>query len=569
MGAGGCPMMTWLQALLRAHPEIAFFLVLGLGYLLGKLAIGSFKLGAVTGTLLAGVIVGQLGVTLPDEVKQCLFLLFLFAIGFRTGPQFFRGLRSDGLAHAALAAIVATAGLVVAYVVSRIFGYDPGTAAGLVAGSLTESAAIGTAMNAIANLDAAEAARGAMVNNIPVAFAVTYLIGMTVAAWFLSQVAPKLMGVDLAEECRRLEEVMRGGESKPNQVRPEFELRAYAVDPGCPWIGRRISTLEFATNERMFVERVRRRGQVLTSDAASLLQEGDIVAVSGRRTTLVEALRKGGIGFREVDDKELLDLPGDIVDVVVTSAAVDGRTLSELGRLETARGVFLKRIARSGEPLGMLPETRVHRGDVLTLVGGMANVARAVEFIGVADRATDETDMFVVTISIVAGALVGLPALHFGQVEIGLSLPVGVLLGGLVCGWLRSLRPRWFGRVPGPTLWVFESIGLTGFVAVVGLNAGPDFVRGLQTSGPSLVLAGAMTISIALLIGVVVGRWVFKMHPGVLLGVCAGACTATPALAAVQEAAKSTVPSLGYGVAYAVGNVLLAIWGTVIVALLA
>ena len=148
-----------VQEVLQAHPEIAFFLVLGLGHLLGKIALGSFKLGAVTGTLLAGVVVGQLGITLPDEVKQCFFLLFLFAIGFRTGPQFFRGLRSDGLSHAALATIVAVAGLLVGYVVSRVFGYDPGTAAGLVAGSLTESAAIGTAMDAISKLPATQVER--------------------------------------------------------------------------------------------------------------------------------------------------------------------------------------------------------------------------------------------------------------------------------------------------------------------------------------------------------------------------------------------------------------------------
>jgi putative transport protein len=129
------------------------------------------------------------------------------------------------------------------------------------------------------------------------------------------------------------------------------------------------------------------------------------------------------------------------------------------------------------------------------------------------------------------------------------------------------VRPGWFGRVPGPTLWIFESIGLAGFVAVVGLNAGPDFVDGLKSSGPSLVLAGALTVAIPLLVGVLAGRWLFRMHPGVLLGVCAGACTATPALAAVQEAARSAVPSMGYGVAYAVGNVFLAIWGTVIVVL--
>ena len=252
----------------------------------------------------------------------------------------------------------------------------------------------------------------------------------------------------------------------------------------------------------------------------------------------------------------------------MTNKAIEGRTLADLALDEASRGVFLRTITRAGTDLGKLADTIVHRGDVLTLVGSAASTTRAIEAIGVADRVTDVTDMMVVATGIVAGALIGLPALHIGGVEIGLSLPVGVLLGGLVCGWLRSVRPSLFGQIPGPTLWIFESIGLAGFVAVVGLNAGPDFVQGLKESGLSLLLAGTLTVSIALLIGVLVGRWIFKMHPGVLLGVCAGACTATPALAAIQEAAKSTVPSMGYGVAYAVGNVMLAIWGTVIVALM-
>ena len=561
--------MTWLQGILQSHPEIAFFLVLGLGYLFGKIALGSFKLGAVTGTLLAGVLVGQLGVTLPNEVKQCFFLLFLFAIGFRTGPQFFRGLKSDGLAHAALAAIVATTGLLVAWLVAGLFGYDAGTAAGLVAGSLTESATIGTAMDAIGRLDLSEIERTALNNNIPVAFAVTYLVGVIGAAWILSQLAPKLLRVDLAEECRKLEEQMQGGAAGPATARRDVELRAYAVDPGSRFVGRGLADLEAsARGARVFVEQLRSRGQIIASRDATVFKEGDVVAVSGPRTTLVEVLEAPGSGLREVDDRELLELPAEVVDVVVTSKAIDGRTLADLARDEVSRGVFLRRITRAGTPLGMLPDTKVQRGDVLTLVGTAASTARVATAFGVADRVTDVTDMLVVATGIVAGALIGLPALHIGGVEIGLSLPVGVLLGGLVCGWLRSVKPGLFGRVPGPTLWIFESIGLAGFVAVVGLNAGPDFVQGLKESGLSLLLAGTLTVSIALLIGVLVGRWIFKMHPGVLLGVCAGACTATPALAAIQEAAKSTVPSMGYGVAYAVGNVMLAIWGTVIVALM-
>ena len=558
----------WLQDLLQGHAEIAFFLVLGLGYLLGKVALGSFKLGAVTGTLLAGVVVGQLGVTLPNEVKQCFFLLFLFAIGFRTGPQFFRGLKKDGLQHAALAAIVATAGLAVAWIVAKAFGYDAGTAAGLVAGSLTESATIGTAMDAIGRLGAPEAARMAMSNNIPVAFAVTYLVGVTGAAWFLSQLAPRIMRVNLAEECRKLEERTQGAAADQGSTRRQFEMRGYAIDPGSQWVGRKAAELEATSGIRIFVERMRRRGQLYEADGERVLQVGDVIAISGPRESLVEVLEAPGSGLRETDDRELLELSAEMVDVVVTNSEVDGMALSDLAREEAARGVFLRRISRAGMTIGVLPDAKVHRGDVLTIVGSTANVTRAIEYFGVADRATDATDMFVVATGIVAGALIGLPAIDIAGVEIGLSLPVGVLLGGLVAGWLRSVRPNMFGRIPGATLWVFESIGLTGFVAVVGLNAGPDFITGLRTSGPSLLVAGLITVMSALLIGVLVGRWVFKMHPGVLLGVCAGACTATPALAAVQETAKSAVPSIGYGVAYAIGNVLLAIWGTVIVLLM-
>ena len=185
--------------------------MLGIGYLLGKVQLGSFTLGAVPGTLLTGVVVGQLGVQVSGEVKQCFLLLFLFSIGFRTGPQFFRGLKSDGLQQAALAAIVATSGLAVAYTVSRLLGYDAGTAAGVIAGSMTQSAAIGTASDAIARLGLPPADIAAMTNRIAVAYAVTYLIGVVGAAWFLAQLAPRLMGIDLAEECRRYERQMQGG----------------------------------------------------------------------------------------------------------------------------------------------------------------------------------------------------------------------------------------------------------------------------------------------------------------------------------------------------------------------
>jgi putative transport protein len=135
-GETGVAMFDWFIAALRQHAEIAFFLTLAIGYLLGKLRYGGFSLGAVTGTLLAGVLIGQFGIKVSSEVKQCFFVLFLFSIGYRCGPQFFQGLRKDGLSQAAIAAIVATTGLLAAYVVSLVFGYDRGTAAGVIAGLL-------------------------------------------------------------------------------------------------------------------------------------------------------------------------------------------------------------------------------------------------------------------------------------------------------------------------------------------------------------------------------------------------------------------------------------------------
>jgi putative transport protein len=155
----------------------------------------------------------------------------------------------------------------------------------------------------------------------------------------------------------------------------------------------------------------------------------------------------------------------------------------------------------------------------------------------------------------------------FGQLEVGLSMFVGALLGGLVFGWLRSIAPG-AGQVPESSLWLFDSIGLAGFLAVVGIDAGPNFVRGVSESGLELVLAAVVVCALPHIATILVGRYVLGMHPGIVLGVCSGAGTSAPALAAVQERANSKVPALAYGVSYALGNVLLALWGSVMVMLI-
>ena len=344
-----------------------------------------------------------------------------------------------------------------------------------------------------------------------------------------------------------------------------FDIRTFRIDPGSALIGQAVREVESpAQGGRFHVDRVRRGQQIETPGPEYVLKIDDVISLAGRHELIVERSHTFGT---EVSDRDLAQSALDVVDVVVTQKSVDGMTLADLAAQSFASGVFLRSIHRSGVSIPVTPTTTVERGDVLSIVGKPERTKEAIKEIGVADRVSDVTDMVFVGLGIFIGAFVGIPALQFGALELGLSESVGVLLGGLVFGWLRSLRPI-FSRIPSPTLWLFESLGLTGFIAVVGLSAGPDFVRGLQESGLTLVVAALLVVVSSQFVTLMVGRYVFHMHPGILLGACAGAGTATPALAAVQEVAKSAVPTLGYGVSYAVGNVLLALWGTVIVFLL-
>jgi putative transport protein len=319
-------------------------------------------------------------------------------------------------------------------------------------------------------------------------------------------------------------------------------------------------------DRRVCVERLRRdEGLVDEPDPSLRLQSADRIALSGRREWLVGS--DNPLHGHEVDDPELLELPAVEVDVVVTRSELAGRTLAELARESGARGVYLKQLTRAGLELPFTAATRAEPGDVLRLVGIRRNVARIADRIGYPEWPSNRTNLPTVAVAIVLGGLIGLPVLALGQVKLSLSVFVGALLMGLITGWLCMVNRR-LGPFPGPALWRFENLGLTAFLALVGIEAGPDFVRGLVASGPALIAAGVLITSLPHIVTILVGKHLFRLHPGILLGVCCGAGTSAPALAAVEEVADSKVPALGYGVGCALGNVILALWGTVVVLLI-
>jgi putative transport protein len=558
--------MDYVVSALRTHQELAIFLTLAVGFLVGRVRIGSFSLGTVVGTLLAGVVIGQLDIKVPAIVKNVFFDLFLFTTGYKVGPQFFRGLKKDALPQLAVTVVLCVTCLLAAFTAAKLLGYDMGTTAGLLAGAFTESTVIGTAGDAINRLDLPAAEKAALVNNIPVAYAVTYLIGTAFIVWFLPNVGPRLMGVNLREEGRKLQAQVGQEEPEPGVVSAfqRFAVRAYRV-ANDRLVNRTVAEIEALPRDvRVFISRIRQNGVIVESRPDTVIRKGDVIAVMTRSEALMA--RGTQIG-PEVDDRELLDFPAEFLDVVVTSKAIAGKTIRELAATEAARGVFLRKLVRLGQPMPFTPETRLDRGDVISLVGARSDVERAAMEIGYADRPTVSTDMIFVGLGIFLGGLVGLATLTIGGLPITLTASGGALVMGLVFGWLRAVRPT-FGRIPEPAIWVFDTVGLTVFMAVVGLAAGPSFVTGLQKTGASLIAVGLVVAIVPHVVSILFGRYVLRMNPLILLGVCSGAGTITAALRALQETSQSKLPALGYTVPYAVGNILLTAWGPVIVALM-
>ncbi len=565
--------MEWFTNLLRHYPELAIFLTLAFGFWIGKFKIGKFSLGTVTSVLLVGVLIGQLHVDIGQPIKSVFFLLFLFAVGYSVGPQFFRGLKKEGLPQVLFAALMCLFCLFIPFLLAKLMGYNAGEAAGLLAGSQTISAVLGVAEDTINQGGLSAADKTSMINVMPVAYAVSYIFGTAGSAWIMSDVAPRMLGglASVKKACKQLETKM-GTDDESEQpgfmpaARP-ITFRAYKISNDWFGAGKTVQELEDyleSQGRRQFVERVRINNVVYEVKPDQMLLKGNEVVLSGRREFVIG--EENWIG-EEVNDIELLDFPAETLPVLVSRKKFAGMTVARLRKEKVMHGVSIKSIKRAGVNIPVLAATRIDPGDMLELVGTKMEVNEAAATLGYADRATNQTDMIFVGLGIFLGGVIGSLAIHFGDIPVSLSTSGGALIAGLVFGWLRSKHPT-FGRIPEPSLWVLNNVGLNMFIAVVGITAGPSFVTGFKEVGVSLFLIGALATTIPLIAGVLMGRYLFKFHPAITLGCTSGARTTTAALGAVEDAVESQTPALGYTVTYAVGNTLLIIWGVVIVLLM-
>jgi putative transport protein len=560
--------MDLLNHILKAAPEIALFAALCFGQALGRVRIKGFSLGGVAGSLIMGLLIGQLGITLPDALKAVCFALFIYAVGFKSGPEFFGGLNRSSIKLVLSSVVQCVTALIVLLVIARVCGFGKGYAAGIGAGALTQTAMMGTAGDSLKRIGLSPEQIEQSTSQMAVGFAITYVFGTIGVIVFVRTIAPRLMGVDVKKAARELEVKLSedGQVTRPGYITPfrPVVARAFEVTNGKA-VNSSIAALEKQL-DRASIERIVRGNSALEATPETVLQAGDIVGLSG---TLKAVMAAETLVGPEVESKEALSFPVAIASVVITNRNVPGKTLAQIREdigTKNLHGVYLVAFKRQGLPMPILANAEVRRGDIFELAGRPDELNRVADLLGRAEPAGGKSDLAYHALAIVMGTLLGLISVTVGGIPVTLGVGGGVLVSGLCFGWLHTRYPL-FGGMPQPAQWILSEFGLSAFAAVIGLSAGLKAVNAIREQGLALLVAGAIVTIIPMLVALYFGRFVLKLHPVVLLGALCGGQTVAAALNAANEEADSMTPVLGFTVTYAISNVLLAVWGPVIVSL--
>ncbi|WP_144110177.1 aspartate-alanine antiporter [Paraburkholderia sp. BCC1886] len=560
--------MDWLHDIFHKSPEIALFLSLAVGYFVGQINFGKFQLGGVGGSLLAAVVISQAGVTIDNGVKSVMFAVFIYAVGYDSGPGFFNSLNRKTLREIAMAIFLAVSALVTVVVCAKLFHLNKGLAAGLAGGALTQSAIIGTAGDAIARLGLPADQVKSLQSDVAIAYAVTYVFGSLGAIIVCVNILPKFMGQGLREAALEAEKALSG--SVPARAAgqlsalPELVGRAFRVEQAA---GRTVSELEMSQNDTITIERIRRHGKAEEPVPDFVLEKDDVVMVVGRRGGVVDIAPLIGV---EVADTDGVSLVMQTREGVFTRKGMNHMTIAEVRQSvdrNMRHGVFLESARRAGQPLPILPETKLEHGDVVSFYGSPKDTKRAVDAAGYELPYSIKTDFIYMGVGIVIGLLIGLIVVNVAGIPLTLGSGGGCLLAGLVFGWMRGKHPM-YGVMPSAASRLLQDFGLAAFVAVVGLNSGLQAVVTVKQSGMTIFLLGAFVTLFPLLLTMLFGRFVLRYdNAAILAGALCGSRSANPAFGGVLDKAESAVPTVPFAITYAIANVALTLLGPLVVGL--
>ncbi len=554
-----------IAALLGENKLLLIFLVIGIGYLIGNISIAGIQVGSTIGVLLAGLVFGHYGFSVSPGVASFGFALFIFSVGIQAGPTFFSAFREDGLRYIALALVVALTGFSLTLLVAKLIGLETGFSAGMLAGALTSTPTLAGAQDAVrsglASLPPGTDAEQVL-QQISVGYAMAYVVG-TVSLILLIHYFPRLLGIDLPEAARNLAKE-RGILGRRRTLSGAADMlpiiRAYRVSPEGG--GKSVEQRRAEIGRRGRALRVRRGEQIHEADADFVLEEGDTISIIASLKDHLWVQEHIG---DEVLDPELLNYQVVSRDIVVIDRHAAGKPVREL-EIPNRFGCLVTGITRAGIHLPTSDNFLLNKGDQLHVTGEEQQLQKLAEFLGHIEEKVEETDLLTFAFGIVAGLLLGMIMLKFGEISVGLGTAGGLLIVGIIIGYLSSIYPT-FGRVPAASRYMLMELGLMLFMAAVGLGAGAGLVAALTSVGPVILAGGLLVTLTPVIVGYVFGRHVLKLNPALLLGAITGAMTSTPSLNIVTRAAHSAVPALGYAGTYTFANVLLTFAGTLIMVL--
>ncbi|MEZ8602092.1 aspartate-alanine antiporter [Vibrio splendidus] len=562
--------MDIISNLFDMAPFVALFITLSLGYMVGKITIGRFVLGGVAGTLLMGVIIGQFGVDIDPGVKSIFFALFIYAVGYQGGAQFFKALNFRTINILLSAVVMTVSGLLCVLAAAWLFDLDRGTAAGLAAGGLTQSAIIGTAGDAIARLGGvSEEAKHLMQTNVAVGYAVTYIFGSLGPILMVTWVFPTLMKWDIRAEAIALEEKNSSGkrELAPGEFNAVTALvtRAFKVSSGDKLVGNALAQLN-DTSLSACIELIERDGHELNADKFTVLKEGDIIVVTGRRNAVQEL--QGSAHGKEVSLPESYEIIEENRQLIADNRKLVGQSLREIKQHSNEglyRGVYITDYIREGVALALTPELVVKKNDIIQVTGTANDINRVEKNIGQRMGSASMTDFVILGLGMVVGLLIGLISFKIAGIPVTIGSGAGCLISGLFVGWIRSRNPH-IAQFPVGAVNFIRDFGLAAFVGIVGLQAGPQAVDTIKEHGMSLFFLGAAVTIIPQLISFFFSYFVLNIkNPVEALGCVTGGRSANPGFAALMEKTGNATPVFTFTVTYAVANVLLTLWGPIIV----
>lgn len=558
-------MQAILQWLASNQFILLFFVVAG-AVVLGKGTIKGYGFGMVASAIIVGAGLSAwastygIKMSLDAFAKSLFYYLFMYGVGLRVGPSFINSLKGDGLKFTFLAVFCSVLGLVGAVGFSKLMDLPAGAAGGILAGSMTMSATIGSAEEAVRQ-GAFKLAEGKTFEDvsgmIALSYGLTYIWG-TIGIILICKYLPRWWGIDAKAAAKKYEDefgVRNVDDAGLTGYRP-LAMRAYRLTNDAV-VGMTVRQFLKANPEYKVLNVARGDERVEPLDDM-VFRKDDVIALGGRLESMTE---KMGLIGPEVPHAKVLNIPIDSAEILVTNKEMEGKELQEFRTTEFAGQIALHHIERGGETIPMGLNTKLQRFDVLFVAGIKSTVDKFAALLGRVARPSTATDLLTLSLGMVLGFLIGAITFPIAGSKVGLGNAGGLLVSGVIVSSVVS-RLRFFGNTPNAARNILEDLGLVVFIAIVGINAGAGLLT--QLSGAvalKIFIAGFICTVVPPFLVWAIGYHIMKINPAVLMGGVAGARSHSgPAREAAKEI-DSSVPWIGFPVAYAVSGVLLTVFG--------